>query len=121
MTKICTSVGESKRLLKLGLSESTAIFDIENTELGEIQRVSYSSAILGIREPGHYPGWSLESLLELLPDVLGTKYILTIRGTNIKYEDNMGRVLIESNGITLYESIINLLEKSIKRNIISLP
>lgn len=121
MTKICTNVGESKRLLKLGLSESTAIFDIENTELGEIQRVCYSSAVLGIREPGHFPGWSLESLLEILPNVIGTNYLLTIRGTNIRYENDMGKVLIESNGTTLYDSIINLLEKSIKRNIISLP
>lgn len=85
MSKICTSLKQSKKLLELGLSPDTAdmcyrpIMDIDsmsNTGFLEIPDCYPFSEVKNCKVQ-YLPAWSLSALLDLTPDIIGD-YILRL-------------------------------------------
>jgi len=59
MNKICTSLEQSKKLVKLGIDRNTADMCWQNNEFP-----------IGFNDDNAVPAWSLSSLLGLMPDVI---------------------------------------------------
>ena len=64
MNKICTTIEQSKKLIKLGIDVKTA--DMIHNILGE-PYVRHDTLV----DEYHTPAWSLSALLELIPPYLG--------------------------------------------------
>ena len=60
MNKICTSIEQSQKLIKLGIDVNTADMCWQNNEFP-----------IGFNDDDAVPAWSLAALLELIPPYLG--------------------------------------------------
>lgn len=71
MTKICTSIKQSKKLIELGIPKNTADMRIGNY-VGKSNKVDGTNVHYYTKEesfgaPEIIPAWSLSALLELMP------------------------------------------------------
>lgn len=79
MTKICTTIGQSKKLVDLGLSRETSdMFYWCGTDLriGGYKAQDKDTDI---------SAWSLSALLELMPPIYNLKPMIDLEGNSIYY------------------------------------
>lgn len=93
MTKICTTIEQSKKLIELGLSQETADMSYIETPINEFRLMAYNYketvVLRDLRgsDAVVYPCWSLSALLKLMPTTIFTSRIAShleiIRGDNV--------------------------------------
>ena len=116
-SQICTSVEQSKRLLDLGLKPETADCFHWN-----YSGVNYIGNITEGLEQDDIPAWSLNRLIELLPqdihldDYADTRYWLVIDPMKVIYKNSHGLWIYQCDEGGLYDKLINTIEWTIKNN-----
>lgn len=81
MNKICTSIEQSKKLIKLGINVNTADMCYDWSVIGkEYSTVAQCRKYID----DELPAWSLSALLELIPDMI-EDYILRIDKVDGEY------------------------------------
>lgn len=138
-SQICTSVEQSRRLLELGLNPETADMYITNmskkginyTDDYQIGSISFERVMSFWKEKGLrlentaweiIPSWSLNRLIELLPqnihldDYEDTRYWLTIDPMKVIYENSHRLWIYQCDEGRLYDKLINTIEWTIKSN-----
>lgn len=127
-SQVCTSVEQSKRLLKLGLKPETAdmsyyVLDSEPVlTIGVPRKVEMEIAkggkIVETRNAEIIPAWSLHRLIETLPSEIkqiDCYYNLIFRKNVIQYEDYDIDVLKSfGDGTNFYANIVDCIEWLIK-------
>ena len=113
MTKICTTIEQSKRLIELGIDVNTADmcyireqwFEHDENEIKEdwskypVVDFDEDEDKVPLPEPITYPCWSLAALLELMPSRINATYKLnlikddTTNGYYYNYTDRKERKL----------------------------
>ena len=81
MNKICTTIEQSKKLIKLGIDVKTA--DMIHNILGE-PYVRHDTLV----DEYHTPAWSLSALLELIPDkisISNESYYLSFTKKSVEF------------------------------------
>lgn len=86
MSKICTTIEQSKHLLKLGLNPESADMRYEHTihEREDLQTPMYGFNISSmkyyedIENITYLPAWSLSALLEVMPSRINDTYKLSL-------------------------------------------
>ena len=68
-TEICTSIEQSKKLLKLGLDADTADMGYNGVENRDTGRIWYDKYPTTMPNVDSIPAWSLSALLELMPPI----------------------------------------------------
>lgn len=116
-TQICTSVEQSKRLLELGLKPETADCFHWN-----YAGVNYVGNITEGLEQDDIPAWSLNRLIELLPqdihldDYADTNYWLVIDPLKVIYKNSHSSWIYQCDEGGLYDKLINTIEWTINNN-----
>lgn len=125
-TQICTTVEQSKRLLKLGLDVDTSDLSWvamklwgDGVEIPEEER-SYFLAkhnddfFYGIYDIDCVPAWSLHRLIAMLPleieDDYSTESFLKIEGSNIVYKEEDVFIYNSFEKDNIYDNIIDCIE-----------
>lgn len=121
-TQICTSIEQSKRLIKLGIDVYTADcwhhLDVLSNEY-ILWTLPFNHDLID-GHPEDVFGWSLHNLLSFLPDTIqysGETYFLTFNTKNVCYYESVKGVVLETyKGNNLYDNIINALEFLLNNN-----
>ncbi len=120
MTQTCTTVGESYRLLNLGIDPKTAdIFHPSDYSLPRIREDWDTRDNL----QGEMPAWSLGALIELMPDtiILDDRSCcgLSILNMGVYYRSLTGIDIIQGyEEDNIFENCINMIEWLVKNNYI---
>lgn len=80
MTKICTDIEQSKKLLKLGIDRNTA--DMYWWSSGKRYYIEAMDDDDFNEEEGHIPCWSLSALLGLMPSKMKDGFLTLFKETN---------------------------------------
>lgn len=123
-TQICTTVEQSKRLISLGLSKSTADMWLTNAVIAYMPTAmvlcgdKYTATENKLCSTD-IPAWSLHRLEALCPEVIDTPYSLhkTLAHGSIFYCDmnyKEDREISFSSQVHLYDNIIDCIEWLIK-------
>jgi hypothetical protein len=126
-TQICTTIEQSKRLLKLGLDADTSdmlIIPLPNGKELIVQKFADESGNLYYKIKGEQwessPAWSLHRLIAMLPDFfsnLGRQFNLKMDKCFLRYctARNDEYIYFQQKD-TLYDNIIDCIEWLIKEN-----
>lgn len=107
-SQICTTEGQSERLLALGLKKETADMRVCNCVPMPLLDV-INGAVLGV------PAWSLHRLIELMPTIVNPVRNLFVSNKSVEYQMSEGRttnIFVGENNV--YDNIINCMEWLIK-------
>lgn len=122
-SQIVTTKEQSNILLSFGLNKVTA--DCVITSLGSKDRLIHTGEPITLIEGFKstripcYPAWSLDRLLEMIPDVITIEDVeynfVMLNKISFQYENNdLNKVLVSFNDESLYESIIECITWLIK-------
>ena len=130
-SQIVTTKEQSNILLSFGLNKVTA--DCVITSLGSKDRLIHTGEPITLIEGFKstripcYPAWSLDRLLEMIPDVITFEYkfdkniedveynFVMLNKISFQYENiDLNKVLVSFNNESLYESIIECITWLIK-------
>lgn len=114
-SQIVTTMEQSNILLSFGLKKVTA--DCVITSLGGKDRLIHTGEPITLIEGFKstripcYPAWSLDRLLEMIPDVITVEDVeynfVMLNKISFQYENiDLNKVLVSFNDESLYESII---------------
>lgn len=135
-SQVCTSIEQSKRLLKLGLNPETADcqhFAYTTDSKGKpipkrnqkwITRIGIDKyvQVCGFMSATFIPAWSLHRLIELLPqdihldDYADTHYYLTINPFKVIYVNSHRLWIYQRDEGCLYDKLVDTIEWTIKNN-----
>ena len=116
-SQICTTKEQSQRLLDLGLKPETADCFHWN-----YSGVNYIGNITEGLEQDDIPAWSLNRLIELLPqdihldDYADTHYWLIIDPLKVIYKNSYNSWIYQCDEGGLYDKLINTIEWTINHN-----
>lgn len=122
-SQIVTTMKQSNTLLSFGLNKVTA--DCVITPLGGKDRLIHTGEPITLIEGFKskripcYPAWSLDRLLEMIPDVITVEDVeynfVMLNKISFQYENiDLNKVLVSFNDESLYESIIECITWLIK-------
>lgn len=125
-SQICTTMEQSKRLLKLGVKPETADmlhYKSASMKIWGVLATPYSKEVNGL-EKYYFPAWSLHRLIAMLPNVIYTTIlsvpinypdikIIDFEHNSIEYLNRSGyrRMFYKNKGkYALYNNIIDCIE-----------
>ena len=106
-SQICTTEGQSKRLLALGLKRDTAdcvMMYYDGWHIGEAEHFDFD------KDPVE-PAWSLHRLIEMMPALVNPIRNLFVSNRSVEYQMSEGRTThIFANENNIYDNVINCIE-----------